>query len=169
MRRRRTVPAALVGAALSALALAGCSGRSSSSGGPSGSTASDGDSLSTASTPIGTVIVDGKGMTVYYFAKDTRGETASMCTGACATFWPPVLASAIPMLSGISAIAGTIAAPGGGRQVTIDGLPIYTYAGDSNRGDTNGEESSAYGGRWWAVAPNGAKVTSMGSGVSPSP
>lgn len=171
--RSNKIAFAFAGASLAALALAGCSGGSgSTAGGAGGSTSSgstgasasnDGDALSTASSSLGRIVVDGKGMTVYYYGKDTKGETASACTGACLTQWPPVTASGTPKVTGISGAVGTIDGPSGGKQVTIDGLPIYLFAGDSKAGDVNGQ---LLGNAWWAVAPDGSKITKAASGTS---
>ena len=38
----------------------------------------------------GQIVVDGKGMSVYYFTKDTKDSGTSACTGGCLTPWPPV-------------------------------------------------------------------------------
>jgi hypothetical protein len=42
-----------------------------------------------ATTPLGRVIVDSKGRTLYLFEKDT--DHGSACDGKCATYWPPLL------------------------------------------------------------------------------
>jgi len=175
----------VAGAALAALALAGCSsgaggsgaGDSGASGGsaPKTSTstggsasAADGDTLKTAQTSLGTVIVDGTGMTVYYFDKDTKGETASTCTGQCAQFWPPVTTTSTPMLTGVTGTVGTIAGPNGTKQVTLDGMPLYTYGGDQKPGDVTGQGSTGFGAGWWVVAPDGAKITQKAAAQSDS-
>lgn len=167
--RKYTIALTLTGVALTALALAGCSGGSgstSNSGGSSGSSGSsststsassdDGDSLSTASSSLGQIVVDGDGMAVYYFGGDKKGESASACTGSCASIWPPVTASATPMVSGVTGTVGTIAGPNGSKQVTIDGMPIYTYSGDKSAGDVKGQLIQN---TWWVIAPNGSKIT----------
>jgi len=46
----------------------------------------------TTDTPKGKALVDGKGMTLYVFDRDTTG--ASNCNGVCATNWPPFKAQA---------------------------------------------------------------------------
>src|SRR5260370_41995363 len=43
---------------------------------------------------LGQILVDGKGITVYLFVKDTG--TTSTCYTSCAQVWPPVLTSAPP-------------------------------------------------------------------------
>ena len=46
----------------------------------------------------------------------------------------------------------------GKTQVTYDGHPLYTYAGDSSPGATNGQGQNTFGALWWVVAPNGSVV-----------
>ncbi|MFC5501901.1 hypothetical protein ACFPJ4_06560 [Lysinimonas soli] len=113
--------------------------------------------LATASTSLGTVVVDGNGMTVYQYGKDAAGATSSACTGGCATNWPAVeSASASPTVTGITGKVGTITGTDGKLQVTLNGLPLYRYAGDSAAGDVNGQ---GIGHLWYAVAPDGNKIS----------
>jgi predicted lipoprotein with Yx(FWY)xxD motif len=52
----------------------------------------------TADTSKGKALVDGKGMTLYIFDRDTAGK--SNCNGQCATNWPPLMAAADAKPSG---------------------------------------------------------------------
>ena len=82
--------------AVAALAAAGCGGSSTApSSSPPGSGAAV---IKTAHTSLGSVLTDGKGLTVYLFEKDTG--TTSSCYGQCAKAWPPVLTSAKPAATG---------------------------------------------------------------------
>jgi len=36
-------------------------------------------------------------------------------------------------------------------QVTINGMPLYTYVGDSAAGQANGQAVNAYGNLWYIV------------------
>ena len=47
-----------------------------------------GTKVAVMGTGLGKVLVDGRGHTLYLFAKDRRGK--SSCTGKCAGFWPPL-------------------------------------------------------------------------------
>ena len=58
-----------------------------------GSTVS-GTKVAVASSRLGNVLVDGRGHTLYLFAKDRHGK--SSCTGQCAAFWPPLIAAGKP-------------------------------------------------------------------------
>ena len=88
--------------------------------------------LKTATTPLGDVVTDGNGRTLYLFSTDGKDATQSACTGACLTAWPPALVgSAAPSVTGITGSVGSIAAPGGGRQLTLGGWPLYYFAQDA--------------------------------------
>jgi Secreted repeat of unknown function len=60
-----------------------------------GDSASRAATVSTAKTNLGNVIVNGSGRTLYLFEKDKRGKSA--CSGACATYWPPLITHGKPM------------------------------------------------------------------------
>ena len=113
---------------------------------------------STASTSLGRILVNSRGHTLYLFAKDTNGK--SHCTGMCATFWPPLIASGKPRaVSGVKAsLLGTTRRADGRRQVTYNHHPLYTFVKDKRKGQTNGEGLNAFGAKWYAVSPAGAKV-----------
>ena len=169
MIRRLTLPAVL----LFALLVAGCGsggggyGGNSSSSTPTTSSAptssAGGGTVATASTGVGTVLVDGKGRTLYVFDRDHGGQSA--CSGACAANWPPALASGAPAGKGVDkGKLGTIKRSDGGRQVTFAGHPVYRFSGDQAAGDTNGQGQNAFGGKWYAVAPSGTTVTATAGG-----
>jgi predicted lipoprotein with Yx(FWY)xxD motif len=139
------------------------SSSSSSSGGLYGSDDSGGDSgghgaddgIATASTSLGTVVVDGKGMTAYFYDQDVKGSGKSTCTGGCASAWPAIESdAATPSVSGVTGTVGTITGADGKLQVTVDGRPIYTYAADTKAGDVTGQ---GVGGVWYAVNPDGTE------------
>jgi predicted lipoprotein with Yx(FWY)xxD motif len=176
MRRSITVLApAAVAVAVAALA-AGCGGSSetsasgSSTGTSSGGYASGGNSsagttqaaagatVAVADSSLGPILVDGQGRTLYLFEKDTG--TASTCTAACASFWPPDETSGAPTpgSGAVAADLGTSKRSDGTLQVTYNGHPLYTYEGDSKAGETNGEGIDEFGAEWYAVSPAGQTV-----------
>ncbi|MBA8989404.1 putative lipoprotein with Yx(FWY)xxD motif [Curtobacterium pusillum] len=113
------------------------------------------DGIATASTSLGTVVVDGKGMTAYFYDQDVKGSGKSTCTGGCAAAWPAIESdTAKPAVSGVTGTVGTITGVDGKLQVTVDGRPIYTYAADSKAGDVTGQ---GVGGVWYAVSPDGTE------------
>jgi predicted lipoprotein with Yx(FWY)xxD motif len=157
---RRVAALSLV--ATLALALAACSS-SASSGSPAAATApaasATGAAVSTQATSLGVILVDGQGRTVYEFANDTNGVSA--CNGACAANWPPVAApSPLPTsLPGVTGQLGSITRQDGTSQLTVAGHPLYTFAGDSAAGQTNGQGKTLDGGLWTVSSAAGAPVT----------
>lgn len=159
-------------AVLSIVTLAGCSGTSSTTGGygaPATSSApapASGNDLATGTSSLGTIVVDGHGMTVYFYTKDVKGSGSSNCTGGCLALWPAVkAASSTPKVDGVTGTVGTIKRDDGTLQLTIDGMPVYTYTQDSAAGDVNGEGVQ---GIWYAVSPDGNAIKSGGGGTKSS-
>jgi predicted lipoprotein with Yx(FWY)xxD motif len=87
----------------------------------------------------------------------------SHCTGACATNWPPFTATSKPAAgSGVSASAiRLVKRSDGGKQVTLDGHPLYYFSGDQSAGQTNGQGVDEFGAKWFTVGPSGSKVTAV--------
>ena len=111
---------------------------------------------------LGAILVNGQGMTLYTFKKDTAG--ASNCNGACASLWPPltvangVTPTAAP---GVTGKLGVITRPDGSQQVTYNGMPLYTFTGDKKAGDATGQ---GYLNVWYVVPASPS--SSSGSGTS---
>lgn len=104
---------------------------------------------------MGNVVTDEDGWLLYRFDKDSNDPPASNCEGDCAKIWPPALTDGDPILSGVKEdIVGTVNRPDGTRQLTIDGWPVYYYAGDEKPGDWKGQ---GVGGTWYAIQPDGTK------------
>lgn len=113
--------------------------------------------LSTAETSLGTVVVDGDGMTAYYFSNDVKDSGTSACSGDCLAAWPPITTeSDTPTVEGVTGEVGTITGTDGSTQITIDGRPIYTFAQDTAPGDVNGQGVNDV---WWVIAPDGSEIT----------
>jgi predicted lipoprotein with Yx(FWY)xxD motif len=114
--------------------------------------------VSTAKTGLGKVIVNSRGRTLYLFEKDKRHR--STCSGACAAYWPPLIAHRKLIAAGGAkqSLIGTIKRANGTRQVTYAGHPVYTYVLDTRRGQTKGEGSTLFAGGWDALAPSGKKI-----------
>jgi predicted lipoprotein with Yx(FWY)xxD motif len=96
---------------------------------------------------------------LYRFDKDTAGSGQSACNDACATQWPPVTIKegGNVYLAGVDPKqVGAIRRQDGQVQVTVAGMPVYRFSGDSKPGDLNGQ---GVGGTWFAVGPAGDKVT----------
>ena len=114
--------------------------------------------VGTASSSLGTILVDSHGRTLYLFAKDKNGKSA--CSGACAAYWPPLMASGKPRaLAGVKAsLLGTTRRSNGRLQVTYRHHPLYRYAGDTSKGQLNGQGLNDFGGYWWVLSPAGTKI-----------
>jgi predicted lipoprotein with Yx(FWY)xxD motif len=146
--------------------------------GPSGALAANqsagsGVKVGVASSGLGRVLVDGRGRTLYLFEKDKRSKSA--CTGKCAAFWPPLIASGKPFTAAgaKASLLGTTKRGDGRLQVTYNHHPLYTFVKDTAKGQTNGEAVDAFGAEWYAVSAAGAKVekadaTSSGT-ANPTP
>jgi predicted lipoprotein with Yx(FWY)xxD motif len=117
-------------------------------------------------TDLGKTLVDSQGRTVYLFTADSG--TASMCTGACATAWPPVTATGTPRVGkgAKASLIGTTTRADGSEQVTYKGHPLYRFAKDRKAGDTNGEGISAFGGSWFGLSPSGKRLSADASSSS---
>ncbi|MER6098091.1 hypothetical protein ABT154_19970 [Streptomyces sp. NPDC001728] len=107
---------------------------------------------------LGTVLVDGKGRTLYLFEADK--STSSTCNGGCATAWPPLLTTGQPSAGGSaqSTLLGTTKRDDGKTQVTYHGHPVYGYAGDTKPGDANGQGLNQFGAKWYVLGADGNKV-----------
>ncbi len=170
---RRAIMSA--GLCLGVLALAGCGMSSSSSSSTSSAAATGTGTTSGTAAPAvlsvaqnsslhHAILVNTKGMTVYYLT----GETAShlLCTSkACLKFWPPVdLPSGATTPAAIKGVAmsklGTVKRDGK-LQVTYNGWPLYTFAGDTAAGQDKGENIKSDGGTWLVIqSPASASTTS---------
>ena len=161
------------GLAALALTLTACASSSSSSAPATSAPAAGGGNASNASggalamkTINGTAVVtNAQGMTLYWFVPDT--STASNCTGACATYWPPVTGT-VTAGSGVTGTLGTITRPDGTTQATYDGHPLYTYVGDTAPGQAKGNGKNLSGGVWYEMTVSGAKPATGTSGSTPT-
>ena len=159
----RTRYAAVMTAVATAVLVGGCAMT------PSGG-AADAQAVSTsigppgtvgaAHTALGTVLVDGRGRTLYELSTESGGSFS--CTGACLSLWPPsvVPAGGTPTAAGgVVATLVAVTRPDGTVQVSADGHPLYTYSGDTSAGQTHGQGISDSGGTWHALTASGAPVT----------
>lgn len=106
------------------------------------------------------VLADPSGRTLYTFDKDAPGK--SNCTGGCQAAWPAFVAKPEAIATGeFGLIAGT-------GQWTVNGKPLYYYAGDVKPGDSIGD---GQGGVWHAVTSTKpvAKAQSYSKPGGPNP
>ena len=159
----KAVPPTIVGgAAIAAIALVtaacGTSGYSKPAAASGSAPSAAAASVSVANSPLGQLLVDGSGRTLYLFEGDT-GAT-STCKDACAQAWPPLLAPGNPTAgSGATAAElGTTTRTDGTTEVTYHGHPLYTYVADTKAGDTNGQGLNQFGAKWYVLSPAGDKI-----------
>ena len=148
---KRTFRLLAVASAISVVA-AGCGSYDGSS---SSSRVRAAAKVEIADSPLGRIVVDGEGRTLYLFENDKGG--GSTCYDVCSSSWPPVTTNATPK-AGDAVLArqlGTTKREDGKLAVTYAGHPLYRYAGDAKRGDTKGEAVSRFGAEWHVVAAPG--------------
>ncbi len=111
---------------------------------------------------LGTVLVNGQGLTLYMFVPDDqRGQ--STCYKTCASAWPPLrlpTGVTVPVAAGKAepALLGTTTRNDGGLQVTYNGWPLYLWAGDSQPGQATGQGLDSLGGYWYVLSPKGRVI-----------
>jgi predicted lipoprotein with Yx(FWY)xxD motif len=121
-------------------------------------TNASGTTVKIAKTPLGRILVDGKGITLYDFVPD-RNRTSS-CYGACAALWPPLIAKGKPHAgTGVRAsLLGTTRRKDGKLEVTYDHHPLYYYVADRKPGQMTGQGLNQFGGPWWVLSPAGKEI-----------
>jgi predicted lipoprotein with Yx(FWY)xxD motif len=111
-----------------------------------------------ATTKLGMVLVDDKGLTLYRFDNDTSPGASTCGAGVCAQTWPAATVTGTPTAgAGIDASKlTTFMRADGSTQLQIAGHPLYRFAGDTKAGDTNGQGILN---KWYAAGPDGNKVS----------
>lgn len=168
MNWKTALNAAVVGAAL---LVAACGGS-----GTSTSTSANGRYPSVTSSPagapeppaastvalrnsqLGQILVDGNGKTLYLFEADK--PNTSNCYGDCATVWPPLIASGMPVAgAGVNqSLLTTTKRKDGSVEVVYNGHPLYYFVTDKQAGDTTGQGISSFGADWYVLSAAGTKV-----------
>ncbi len=119
---------------------------------PTANTSGSSVSIKTATATINgkpvTILTNAQGVTLYYRTIDSA---SSVCSGGCASAWPPLLNTSVPASSTLLPGKLTVQATANGSQVEYNGHPLYTYSGDSAAGQTNGE---CVGGIWLVATTN---------------
>lgn len=98
---------------------------------------------------IGSYLTDAGGKTLYWFTKDTPGQSA--CAGPCVEKWPIYYRQAVAPPEGLPAADfATINRADGKPQTTFRGYPLYYWVNDANPGDSSGQ---GVGNVWFVIDP----------------
>jgi predicted lipoprotein with Yx(FWY)xxD motif len=78
---------------------------------------------------LGFVLARTNGQVVYVYDKDSKGGSPT-CTGSCASTWTAVLGKpAASPADTLPGTLGTVSTANGAKQITYNGLPLYSYKG----------------------------------------
>ena len=141
----------------------GSGSNTSSAAAPASSAAASSSALKTTTIGGATVLTNGKGFTLYWFAPDT--STKSNCNGSCATYWPPVKGPATAG-AGVTGKLATVTRSDGSVQASYNGHPLYTYVGDKAPGQAKGNGLNLSGGVWHEVTVSGAAAAAPSGSAS---
>jgi len=101
------------------------------------------------------IVVEAHGRTLYALSPETTHRL--LCKSSeCLKFWPPLTVhTSTTQLKNGAGVHGHLAILRRAHkifQVTLDGLPLYRFSGDSAKGETNGENVKSFGGTWHVIS-----------------
>jgi predicted lipoprotein with Yx(FWY)xxD motif len=168
MTRRRTITflASAAVIPLLTLAVAACGGGGAATAATPKTSTGAVATVGVSNSSLGSILVNSGGRTLYLFKADSG--TMSACSGACATAWPPLLATGNPTAGkGLTASKlGTITRSDGTRQVTYNAHPVYLFVKDKKPGDVTGQGVTAFGAAWFALSPSGNQISAAPASTS---
>jgi len=88
------------------------------------------------STSLGTVLVNSKGFTLYDLSVEKKNHF--ICTGSCTSTWHPLHPRKGKSPSGVGHLS-VLKRPDGTKQIAYKGHPLYTFSGDTKKGDVKGQ------------------------------
>ena len=163
---------AVLAAIVAAVAIAACGG--GSAGDNSATAAASDTSGKTVSTAelgdAGRVLVDSSGQALY--ASDQEANGRVMCTDACLSFWTPLTIKGGDPHGSVPGKLGVITRPDGGRQVTFDGRPVYSFTQEGPGEVTGDAFMDAFDGQqftWNVVAVGGSGGSSTAASDASPP
>ena len=106
-----------------------------------------------AKTPLGKILVNAKGFTLYVFDPDGTDTSSSKCVGACANVWPAFIAKKPKVGKGLDQ---SLVVVGGAKQVAYNNHLLYLFVNDTAAGQTNGQ---GVGNIWHVVGADGNPIT----------
>jgi predicted lipoprotein with Yx(FWY)xxD motif len=83
-----------------------------------------------------TVLTTRRGLTLYSLSVERHGRF--VCTGSCLSTWHPLVIRKGVKPKGPVKL-GTVRRPDGRTHVVFRGRPLYSFTGDSKKGEANGE------------------------------
>lgn len=114
------------------------------------------------------IAVSSRGLAVYTLSGDSKSHPECTAANHCFSFWPPLTVASARHLTKASAIKGKLGVwrRDGFNQLTLNGHPLYRYAGDGGQRDfASGDGIRTFGGVWHVV---GASVPGGSSSSTPS-
>jgi predicted lipoprotein with Yx(FWY)xxD motif len=122
--------------------------------------------FSTHKTTHENIVVISNGRAVYELSGDSKSHPKCTKANSCFSIWPPVTVASKSSLSkgpGVSGALGTWSR-NGFTQVTLNGHPLYTFAGDSAPDWAHGQDVVSFGGTWSVVKAGSSNSASSGAG-----
>lgn len=112
-----------------------------------------------------TILTNANGLTLYYRTSDTA---TSVCSGGCASAWPPLLFNGSGTPSSDTSLSGTLSVSNNvnGAQVAYQGHLLYTYANDTAPGQITGQ---GIGGVWFVATVDLKTATNTTEPATPTP
>jgi predicted lipoprotein with Yx(FWY)xxD motif len=149
---------------LVALVVAACGGSGAATAAAPKTSTGAAATVGVSNSSLGSILVNPSRRTLYLFKADVGGKSA--CTGACASAWPPLVATGKPTAGSqlTAAKLGTTTRSDGTQQVTYNGHPLYLYIGDKKPGDVAGQGVTAFGAAWFALSPSGNQISTAPPG-----
>ena len=105
------------------------------------------------------IVVGSRGHAVYTLSGDSRRHPECTQANSCFQFWPPAKVSSAGKLSGAHGVKGRIGVwrRDGFTQLTLNGHPLYNYAGDGRQ--PRGHGRGNHGLRWHLARGQGLPRT----------
>lgn len=111
--------------------------------------------LAMADSSLGSILVDGNGMTLYLFTNDTPAPSTSQCTGDCLAAWPPLSGQPTAGKGVSKEKLGSFTRTDGSTQATYNGWPLYYFKQDTKPGEVKGQDVNDV---WYVIDRDGNKV-----------
>ena len=109
--------------------------------------------LKTADSTLGSIVVDGKGMTLYMFTKDTKNT--SNCSGQCLVAWPALIGKPTQGKGVDDSKLGSFTRSDGTVQASYNGWPLYYWQKDTKPGYVTGQNVNSV---WFVLDHDGNPV-----------